>query len=245
MFLLRFRLIRYLITITRLIYFTKIRRKKILKQTSSYNKRGTLERNIKSALSFRDCYSGQRSSFFLNKFKQLCKKYNRNKLNILLVGPRNEGEIFNFLANDFKFKLIDAIDLFSYSPKIQVKDMHKINKIKKKYDLIYFGFILNYSNNINSVIKKSSKILKNNGMIGVSLESDNWPKLSKKLKKIYVNRLKKQKFEKLVRIKKRHIYNQQISKIFDKIFYFSYVEQLGFKFQDKKCMTILLKKRRK
>jgi len=79
MFILRFRLIRYLITIIRLIYLTKIRNKKILRKNSKFNKDGTLERNIKSALSLRDCYSGERSSYFLNRIENIISK-NKKKI---------------------------------------------------------------------------------------------------------------------------------------------------------------------
>ena len=245
MFILRFRLIRYLITIIRLIYLTKIRNKKILRKNSKFNKDGTLERNIKSALSLRDCYSGERSSYFLNRIENIISKNKKKTMKILLVGPRNEGEIFNFWSHSFKYNKISAIDLFSYSKKIKVWDMHQINKIKKKFDLIYFGFILNYSKNINSVILKSNKILNSNGFVGISIEYDNWISMNQETKKFYNKRLKNQKFEKLIRIKKKHLYNNFIKKKFKKIFFDTYTEKLGFNFDNKKCMSILLKKNEK
>tara|TARA_B100000989_G_scaffold297720_2_gene284446 strand:+ start:1236 stop:1976 length:741 start_codon:yes stop_codon:yes gene_type:complete len=245
MLIFKSRFIRYLITLIRLIYFTKIRNNKILKKKSRFNKDGTLERNIKSALSFRDCYSGERSSYFLKKLNKLIKKNKRKTMKILLVGPRNEGEIFNFLSYDFKFKKINAIDLFSYSKKIKVWDMHQIDKIKKKFDLIYFGFILNYSKNINSVILKSNKLLNKNGFVGISIEYDNWISMKQKTKNFYNKRLKNEKFEKLIRIKKKHLYNNHIKKKYKKIFFYTYTESLGFNFDDKKCMSILLKKHEK
>ena len=123
--------------------------------------------------------------------------------------------------------------------------MHQINKIKKKFDLIYFGFILNYSKNINSVILKSNKILNSNGFVGISIEYDNWISMNQETKKFYNKRLKNQKFEKLIRIKKKHLYNNFIKKKFKKIFFDTYTEKLGFNFDNKKCMSILLKKNEK
>ncbi len=245
MFILRLRLIRYLITIIRLIYFTKIKNNKILKKNSIFNKSGTLERNIKSALSFRDCYSGERSSFFLKKIKNFINNKQKKNMRILLVGPRNEGEIFNFLSHNFKYDKISAIDLFSYSKKIKVWDMHQINKMKKKFDLIYFGFILNYSKNIDSVILKSNEILNTNGYVGISIEYDNWVSMKKKTKNFYNERLKNKRFEKLIRIKKKHLYNSYIKTKFKKIFFYTYNENLGFNFDNKKCMSILLKRNEK
>lgn len=239
MFLLKLRLARYLLTVIRLIYFTKKNRTKKIKKNSKHSKKGTIDRNIKSVLSLRDCYSGERSSFFLEKYLCLFQVANQK---VLLVGPRNEGEIFNFLSKGFKSKNVDAIDLFSYSPKIQIKDMHKINEIKKKYDLIYFGFILNYSKKINLVLKKSLKILNQNGMIGISLETDNWDYVTDKTKRLFKKKLKINKFEALERINKNYIYKNIIFEKLKKIFLYSYIENLGLNFQKKKCITILLKR---
>ena len=63
---------------------------------NEYIKKGTVERNYNSVISFRDCYSGERSSFFLKNINTIFD--NKRKKKILLVGPRNEGEIFNFMA---------------------------------------------------------------------------------------------------------------------------------------------------
>ena len=49
MFLLKLRLSRYLLTIIRLIYFTKKNRTKIIKKNSKHSKKCTVERNIKTA----------------------------------------------------------------------------------------------------------------------------------------------------------------------------------------------------
>lgn len=242
MFLLKLRLSRYLLTIIRLIYFAKKNRTKIIKKNSKHSKKGTVERNIKSALSLRDCYSGERSSFFLTKYLDYYEVTKRENQKVLLVGPRNEGEIFNFLARGFQSKNIDAIDLFSYSPKIQIRDMHKINEIRKKYDLIYFGFILNYSKKVNLVLKKSLKILNQNGMIGISLETDNWNYITNKTKKLFKKKLKFNKFEALERINKNYIYKNIIFGNLKKVFLYTYIENLGFNFQKKKCVTILLKR---
>ena len=221
MFLLKLRLIRYFLTIIRLFYLTKKNKIKIKNKNSKFIKKGTIDRNIRSVLSFRDCYSGERSSFFLKKYLALYAIKKRKNQKVLLVGPRNEGEIFNFLAKGFQSKNIDAIDLFSYSPKIQIRDMHTINQIKKKYDLIYFGFILNYSKKIKSVLKKSLKILNQNGTIGISLETDNWSQITNKNKKILKKRIKIHKFEPLERINKDYIKKNIIFGNLNKVFLYT------------------------
>ena len=109
MMLLKIKFFRYLLTIVRFIFFNFLYKFKFAKFDKKLVKKGTVERNHKSLKSLRDCYSGERSSFFL---KNIDKNLNgRQNKKILLVGPRNEGEIFNFIANGFASKNIDAIDL--------------------------------------------------------------------------------------------------------------------------------------
>ena len=132
-----------------------------------------------------------KDQLFPKKFKFTIQQKKIKNMKALLVGPRNEGEIFNFMSNNFLSKNIDAIDLVSYSKKIKVFDMHKIDTLKKKYDLIYFGFVLNYSKKINDVIINASKKLNKNGYVGISNEYDNIPLMNKTKKKIHLNRVKK------------------------------------------------------
>jgi hypothetical protein len=51
-------------------------------------------------------------------------------MKILIIGPRNEGEIYNFISNGFLMKNITAIDLISYSSKIKLFDANFF--LKKK-----------------------------------------------------------------------------------------------------------------
>lgn len=50
------------------------------------------------------------------------------------------------------------------------------------------------------LLKKTLKISNKNGVIGVSLEIDNWNYMSNKTKKLFEKRLKFNKFEALERI---------------------------------------------
>ena len=50
---------------------------------------------------------------------------------ILLVGPRNEGELLLFRGHGFKKSNIEAIDLFSYSSSIKLMDMNDLKEGQK------------------------------------------------------------------------------------------------------------------
>ncbi len=240
MLLLKIKFFRFLLTITRLIYFRIFSNFEFAKYNNKYIKKGTAERNYNSVISFRDCYSGERSRFFLKNINTIFD--NKRKKKILLVGPRNEGEIFNFMASGFHSENIDAIDLVSYSRKIKILDMHSIDKLKKKYDLIYFGFVLNYSKNINKVIYRAKKILKKSGYIGIANEYEFFSTNSKK-KKIYLSRMKNTGYDFLEPLTEKYFLNKKTLMGFKKIFFKTYLEKLGIFFDIRKCMTILLKKK--
>lgn len=166
----KFRVIRYLFTITRLVYFALITGNLKSIKESKDAIQSTSSRNKESMLSFRDCYSGQRSKFFLNNLKTIKNKNEIKMMDILIVGPRNEGELFNFYANNFNPEKVDAIDLFTYSPKIKLLDVSDLKKKTKKYDLIYLGFMIAYQKNPKVLIDNLKKSLKPEGLVAVSGE---------------------------------------------------------------------------
>ena len=62
---------------------------------------------------------------------------NKQNLKVLTIGPRSEGEIFLIAAHGFRFSNITGIDLFSYSPKIEVGDMHSMHFKDNNFDIIF------------------------------------------------------------------------------------------------------------
>ena len=86
------------------------------------------------------------------------------------------------------------------------------------------------------------KILNQNGTIGISLETDNWSQITNKNKKILKKRIKIHKFEPLERINKDYIKKNIIFGNLNKVFLYTYFENLSLNFQTKKCVSIILKK---
>ena len=112
-FLLKLKIFRYLFVLSRFLIFVFIfKRLRTIKETEKSFK-ATTDRNLKSLLSLRDVYDGSRSEFFLNKLNKIETLEKIKKGKILIVGPRNEGEIYNFYAKGFLMKNITAIDLIS------------------------------------------------------------------------------------------------------------------------------------
>ena len=171
-FFLKLKIFRYLFVLTRFLIFVFIfKRLRAIKETKKSFK-ATTDRNLKSLLSLRDVYDGSRSEFFLNKLNKIESSENIIKSKVLIVGPRNEGEIYNFYAKGFLMKNITAIDLISYSKKIKVYDANfYLKNCKKKFDYIYLGFVLSYFKNPKKILSLATKCLKKNGYLVVCNEA--------------------------------------------------------------------------
>ena len=65
------------------------------------------------------------------------------KEKILILGPRYENEIF--IARAIGFKKIYALDTFSYSPLVEIGDMHNLEYPEDFFDAIVCGWTLSYS----------------------------------------------------------------------------------------------------
>ena len=103
--------------------------------------------------------------------------YENNK--VLSVGPRNEGELFFIKSMGFRWHNIFALDLLSYSPKIQLGDIHKTNYEENTFNVIFCGWVLRYSDNFEKILKEMLRIAKNGAVIsiGFTYYSDRFRKL--------------------------------------------------------------------
>lgn len=64
---------------------------------------------------------------------------------VLSIGPRTEGELFCLRGYGFKASNIRGLDLISYSPYIDVGDMHAMPYNNDSFDVILSSCVLGYS----------------------------------------------------------------------------------------------------
>lgn len=85
----------------------------------------------------------------------------------LSIGPRSEGELLLLSMHGFKLKNTVGIDLFSYSPKILVMDMHEMSFKNNSFDTIICGWVLTYSYNLEKAISEIIRVAKNGALVAV------------------------------------------------------------------------------
>lgn len=92
----------------------------------------------------------------------------RDELNILVVGPRTEDDIFWLRA--YGFLGTTGLDLFSYSDSIRLGDIHQTDIPSQSIDAVLLGWMISYSKDPEGVVKECRRILKPGGLLGIGIE---------------------------------------------------------------------------
>lgn len=161
--LLAVREIRWFVGKLRFYYFTKLFGKvKTLESNDAIDH--TIKHNLKSLSAF----GGLRMEKLIKPVSVL---ENVSKdANILVIGPRNEDDILNLIGHGFNSKKITGLDLISYSPFIEVGDMHSTRFENSCFDVVLCGWTLSYSNHPDKFATEILRIIKDNGVIAIGVE---------------------------------------------------------------------------
>lgn len=92
---------------------------------------------------------------------------NVDKLKVLTIGPRVEGEIYNLMGYGFRGKNIRGLDLFSFSPYIDVGDMHAMDYPDNSFDIVISGWVLGYSDAKQRCADEMIRVCKPGGIIAL------------------------------------------------------------------------------
>ena len=90
---------------------------------------------------------------------------------VLSIGPRTEGEVFCLMAYGFKPKNIIGIDLISYSPFIDVGDMHCMKYADNAFDIVICSCVLVYSKDPLLACSEILRVCRNGGLICLSQDT--------------------------------------------------------------------------
>lgn len=92
------------------------------------------------------------------------------KSKVLCVGPRTEGELYNLAAHGFSLANIRGLDLISYSPMIDLGDMHAMPYPEETWDAVVCGWVLAYSDAKQRAADELVRVCKDGGVIAVGVE---------------------------------------------------------------------------
>lgn len=89
---------------------------------------------------------------------------------ILSIGARNESELAVF--DRWGYDWVDAIDLFSWSPRIMVMDMHDLRFNDGVFDLVYASHVLEHALDIQRVIAEVARVVRPGGLVFAAFPVD-------------------------------------------------------------------------
>ncbi|MDM7948214.1 methyltransferase domain-containing protein [Hydrogenophaga sp.] len=89
---------------------------------------------------------------------------------ILVIGPRNENDLFALKGLGFKLKNIVGLDLISYSKHIKLGDMHQIPFPNESFDAIICGWTLSYSTDPFLAASEMIRVTRPGGIVGIGVE---------------------------------------------------------------------------
>ena len=127
-----------------------------------------IEHNM-GALSNRAAFGmGNRMALLLYPMAALIRDIEQPK--VLIVGPRTEDDIF--WARSLGMLDARGLDLFSYSPMIDIGDMHATSYANAEYDAVILGWVVSYSSTPALLMWECKRILKPGGYLGFGIESN-------------------------------------------------------------------------
>lgn len=92
-------------------------------------------------------------------------RQNAHRLRVLCIGARTEAEIFSLVNAGFHLKNISAIDLFSYTPHIEIGDVHNLRFDDLSFDVVICGWVLEFCKDVELACREIRRVVKKNGLI--------------------------------------------------------------------------------
>ncbi len=96
-----------------------------------------------------------------------------NKKSLLILGPRYETELLIAKSLGFNSKGLKGLDTHSYSPLIDVGDMHKMSYDNEFFNNIICGWTLSYSTEPKKAAQEMSRVLAVGGYLIISMQKVN------------------------------------------------------------------------
>lgn len=161
-------LVRYCVALPRFIYFTKIRRKfRIYNGNKEKISDNTIFHNFPRFKSL----AVIRSNLLIRPLSIIDPIYSRlEQTSVLSIGPKAEGELLNLVGYGFSHSKVRGVDLVSYSPWIDVGDMHQLPYRNNSFDVVLSGWVIEgYSRDPKQAAAEMLRVVKNGGIIAVGI----------------------------------------------------------------------------
>lgn len=166
--------LRTLVARARWFYFVKLRKrlrffdaKQASEGTVSHNVKGMVDLSVRRSLTL---VRPLVAALTVSRPGGAVEAASFKGLRILSIGPRTEGELLNLVGHGFVPEQIRGLDLISYSPWVDLGDMHAMPYPDNSWDAIMFGWVLAYSDDKQRAADEIVRVAKNGAIIAVGVE---------------------------------------------------------------------------
>ncbi|MBL9178437.1 MAG: methyltransferase domain-containing protein [Verrucomicrobiaceae bacterium] len=97
------------------------------------------------------------------------KMMNNPDARVLAIGVRLETDLLYLAAYGFHPKNIRGMDLLSYSPWVDLGNMHQMSYADNSWDAVMLGWVLTYSTEPQKAADELVRVTKNGGIIAIGL----------------------------------------------------------------------------
>lgn len=156
---------RYIIAKARYFYFIKRLGLKTFGETSESISKNTISHNVSG---IKKDLATERSPILLLPLSVI-ETLDKDS-DILSIGCRTEGELLYLLGLGFDRQKIKALDLISYSPWVEVGDMHNMPFADNSFDAVILGWVLSYSDNRPEAAREILRVARDGAVIAIGVE---------------------------------------------------------------------------
>ena len=126
---------------------------------------GSIEYNYSALLQFS---SVERTNRLIRPLCAIDKIFFKaHEMSVLSIGPRTEMELLSLVAQGFDPDKIRGLDLISYSPWIDIGDMHCMPYNDNTFDVVISGWVLGYSDNPELACQEMLRVSKDDCIIAI------------------------------------------------------------------------------
>jgi SAM-dependent methyltransferase len=111
----------------------------------------------------------------------------REDAKVLIVGPRTEDDLY--WARALGMNNVRGLDLFSYSPWIDIGDIHRTAYADGEFDAVILGWVISYSAQPERLVAECRRIIRPDGYLGFGIESNPAQRATREVKPPRVNAL--------------------------------------------------------
>lgn len=126
---------------------------------------GTIDHNLGGLESFA---AGPRTNRLIRPLYAIDRVFfGAANLKALCVGPRTEMELLSLVGQGFNPDNVRGLDIISYSPWVDMGDMHAMPYPDNAFDVLIAGWVLAYSSDPHKACREFLRVSRDRGIIAV------------------------------------------------------------------------------